>query len=57
MKTFDLTWIWYRYWGHFHDEGDNTCINCGYPAYKKWDKKYNGYLGFCTRCDAQWRES
>lgn len=57
MKTFDLTWIWYRYWGHFHDEGDNTCINCGYPAYRRWDKRYNGFRGFCTRCGADWPES
>lgn len=50
-------WKWYHYWGHFHDEGDNQCLECGMPAYKRWEKSYNGYVGFCSRCNSIWRES
>lgn len=50
-------WIWYRYWGTYHEEGDNTCMNCGNPAYRMWDKRYEGYRGFCTSCDSNWPES
>ena len=50
-------WVWYRYWGYCHDEGDNTCLNCGSPAYRTWDKRYNGYRGFCTTCNSNWAES
>lgn len=52
-----MVWKWYIFWGHFHDEGDNTCMNCGMPAYKRWEKRYNGYVGFCTRCNVTWAES
>ena len=48
---------WRTFWGQFHNDGENTCVLCGHPAYKRWDKKYNGYLGFCTECDYNWRES
>lgn len=33
------------------------CQGCGYPTYVRWDRRYNGYLGFCSRCDSVWRES
>jgi len=48
---------WYNYWGKYHKEDDNTCLICGHPAYRRWDKKYSGYIGFCTECDSNWRES
>ncbi len=50
-------WKWYYFWGHFHDEGDNECLSCGMPAYKRWEHRYNGYVGFCPRCDIMWAES
>ncbi len=50
--------FWYcDFWGQFHNEGQNICIHCGYPSYKKWEKRYNGYRGFCTRCECDWPES
>lgn len=52
-----LVWKWYHFWGQFHEDGENQCMNCGLPAYKRWDKRYAGYRGFCTRCGADWAES
>jgi len=52
-----MKWHYYKYWGHFHNEGDNSCLSCKSPAYKRWDKRYNGFIGFCTVCDDNWRES
>ena len=49
--------FWTQFWGQFHDEGQNECLLCGHPSYKRWDKSYNGYIGFCTECDYNWRES
>ena len=48
---------WRSYWGKFHNDEDWECINCGHPAYRRWEKRYNGYIGFCTHCDSNWRES
>jgi hypothetical protein len=50
-------WKWYRYWGHFHELPEQECLMCGLPAYVRYDKKYKGLIGFCTRCDSMWRES
>ena len=52
-----LAWKWYRFWGQYHEEGENTCWNCGYPAYRIWVKSYSGYRGICTRCNTNWAES
>lgn len=52
-----LVWKWYRFWGQWHNEGENACMNCGYPAYRYYDKRYNGERGMCTRCDSNWAES
>lgn len=52
-----MKWYMYKYFGHYHNDGDNQCENCGNPAYKRWDKTYSGYVGFCTYCDTNWRES
>ncbi len=50
--------FWYcEYWGQFHEDGVNTCIHCGGPAHQRWEKRYNGYIGFCTACDCTWPES
>ncbi len=57
MSTVTSKWLWYRYWKQFHKEGTNTCWNCGSPAYRMWDNRYNGYRGFCTTCDSNWAES
>ena len=52
-----MKWKWYKFWGHYHEYGDNTCMHCGMPVYQRYDKQYNGYLGFCTTCEATWAES
>lgn len=52
-----MNWKLYHWIGHFHDDGDNVCIHCGMPAYKRWEKRYNGFIGFCTTCDVTWAES
>lgn len=57
VKRVAMKWKYYYYWGHYHEDGDNTCINCGMPAYQRFDHGYNGFLGFCTQCNATWVES
>jgi len=61
MRTiFDWIWYWYRFWNKDEEEdnaGENACMICGYPAYKRWDKRCQGYRGFCTRCGIDWPES
>lgn len=48
---------WAKFWGQYHKDGINICIICGHPAYKRWEKRYNGYRGFCTNCNSDWAES
>ena len=57
MSDITIKWKFYKFWGKFHGEDDNTCINCGHPAYRRYDNRYNGYRGFCTNCDSNWPES
>ena len=49
--------FWYNQWGKFHKDKDNNCIHCNHPAYKRWSHSYNGFIGFCTECNDNWRES
>jgi hypothetical protein len=39
------------------EESLGTCENCGYGTIVKFCKKYNGYIGKCTACNTNWRES
>ncbi len=48
---------WATYFGQFHSDGANTCLNCGGLAYKYYENKYNGYRGKCPACDVDWPES
>ena len=57
MNTLEVQRHWAEYWGTFHDDGVNTCIVCLRVAYKRWDKRYKGYRGFCTYCGTDWAES
>jgi len=34
-----------------------VCWSCGGLIYVRFDKRYNGYIGFCPNCDSVWRES
>jgi hypothetical protein len=62
-----MKWYMYKWVGHFHDDGDNQCIHCGNPAYKRYSRShkengksrggYDGWIGFCTYCDCSWVES
>ena len=52
-----MQWVLYHFWGKFHNEMDNACLNCSKPAYRRWDHDYSGWVGFCTTCDIDWRES
>jgi len=37
---------------------DNVpCLNCEEPTYIRYDRKYKGLVGSCTKCDISWRES
>lgn len=33
------------------------CAVCNGVAYIRFDKRYNGMLGFCPTCQDQWKES
>ena len=33
------------------------CENCGDGTIIKFCKKYDGYIGKCTACNSNWRES
>jgi len=33
------------------------CLVCGNTTWKKYDVRYNGYLGGCKSCQTQWKES
>jgi hypothetical protein len=57
MNRQAMKWKLYKYWGKFHEEEDNSCMHCGRPAYRRYEKRYNGYVGFCTYCDVTWPES
>jgi len=48
---------WRDFFGQYHDEGANNCMICGFPCYQRWEKRYNGYRGFCTQCGSDWAES
>ena len=39
------------------EEEIDKCICCGEPCFKKWCRKYNGFIGKCPACDSSWRES
>ena len=39
------------------EESLGPCENCGDGTIIKFCKKYDGYIGKCTACDAAWRES
>lgn len=56
LQEIYMRWFYYYFWGFYHNEDPNTCINCGMPAYRRWDNRYNGARGFCTTCDANWPE-
>lgn len=34
-----------------------TCLVCNGIAYIRYEKLYNGFMGFCPTCEDQWRES
>ena len=39
------------------EESLGPCHNCGEGTIMKYCKKYNGYVGKCTSCGINWRES
>jgi len=39
------------------EESLGPCENCGDGTIIKFCRKYNGYMGTCTACGANWRES
>jgi len=39
------------------EESLGPCDNCGDGTIIKFCKKYGGYIGKCTACDINWRES
>ena len=39
------------------EESLGPCQNCGNGTIMKFCKKYNGYIGKCTHCNVNWRES
>ncbi len=39
------------------EESLGTCDNCNGPVIHKFCRKYNGYIGKCTACNVNWRES
>ena len=39
------------------EESLGPCQNCGNVTIIKFCKKYAGYIGKCTSCNVNWRES
>ena len=39
------------------EESLGSCENCGDGTIIKFCRKYNGYMGKCTTCGVNWRES
>ncbi|MDH3339984.1 MAG: hypothetical protein OEL84_01720 [Nitrosopumilus sp.] len=39
------------------EESLGPCDNCGNGTIIKFCKKYGGYIGKCTFCNVNWRES
>ena len=39
------------------EESLGSCENCGDGTITKFCRKYNGYMGQCTTCGVNWRES
>ena len=39
------------------EESLGPCDNCGNGTVIKFCKKYGGYIGKCTTCNVNWRES
>ena len=39
------------------EESLGPCENCGDGTIIKFYKMYNGYIGKCTTCNINWRES
>lgn len=39
------------------EESLGPCMNCGEGTLIKYCRQYNGYMGKCTACGINWRES